>query len=734
MKFYPMHMHLHSAHEPSASIGAHMSHAAELGIKHLWLTEHDVRMGEKQKPIPYFRFSTPELFARHINGLTCGFKHIKEEKGSYTFSEKDGMISLDVSTEAGGYEEFYFYSDVKAHSDPLFAEIAVDVDADVRLSDGARFAVEFILSEQPPSYKHVKMIYNMGALPEKIHGNSALYPFPERSADGLYHFDLTGDVTPEIGGLDNALCYINLIIEGEGSFSFRGFKFNRVLNYEDVRKRQMEIADALGKKWGVTPFVTFEISGAGHHRNCYTTAVPCINYKERNFKVTGEEAIAHVKEHGGIFCYNHPFTEWKHSKLSEEEKQGVVDELIEKFSENRVEGATLMEVGFPYIKEDFYDRHYLRLHDGLSSRGVFITSDGDSDNHGASDTGWIKGNNFVTFAGLYYNEEPREGDFINAFKRGSCWCGNPVLIKKMWLSANRKFTFGTIFVNEDVEIDFGAAGISSEGYALRIVNGRTDARLEIEGGEVRDSFTLKSSERFNFVRYELRDQEGILIALSNPVYLLQNEDDIYPEAEIRRADYKDYKKQVETYERALEDGKSFFAGASGTRLLHIGDTRAEHYEYYARMIEEFKPDVIIHTGDLADEMKAGRIDADRTLWRENVPKIIETMRRSGARCIIVPGNNDLQDSLYSIAPDMEILPRNSVIEIGGKRICLNHEVMKLDETLDVDIHLYGHGFTGDSRTAEDNVRDGKKYFNTTWGSSLHIPEEDKDLIISEIRI
>ncbi len=232
MKFYPMHMHLHASHEPTASIGAHMAHAAELGIKHLWITEHDTRMGDKRSPLNKFRFLKKKLFDDAAPGVRAGFKHIKERAGSWEFSESEKGISLDITTAKDGYEEFYFYSSVKAHSDPLFADISVDMTADVSLSDGARFAVEFILSAQPPSYKQAKMIYNLGASPEKIPENSALYPFPEKGEGGFYHFDLTFDVCDAVGGLDNALCYINLILEGEGRVSFLGFDFNRKLNFE----------------------------------------------------------------------------------------------------------------------------------------------------------------------------------------------------------------------------------------------------------------------------------------------------------------------------------------------------------------------------------------------------------------------------------------------------------------------------------------------------------------------
>ena len=49
-QYIPVHMHLHSSHEPSGSIGGHMARAASLGVYHMFTTEHDTRMGEKTVP------------------------------------------------------------------------------------------------------------------------------------------------------------------------------------------------------------------------------------------------------------------------------------------------------------------------------------------------------------------------------------------------------------------------------------------------------------------------------------------------------------------------------------------------------------------------------------------------------------------------------------------------------------------------------------------------------------
>lgn len=166
-------------------------------------------------------------------------------------------------------------------------------------------------------------------------------------------------------------------------------------------------------------------------------------------------------------------------------------------------------------------------------------------------------------------------------------------------------------------------------------------------------------------------------------------------------------------------------------LLHIGDTHSADYPYYKSLIEKIKPSVIIHTGDLSDELKAGRIDAVRPYWKRASKDILEIMQNSGARVIVVGGNNDLTDELKTIAPSVEIVERNSVLKLHGKRVCLCHEVWKINPEIQADVYLYGHGLTGETRTKTDNEREGKLYFNAVWGASWHILERDAHLILEK---
>ncbi len=194
--------------------------------------------------------------------------------------------------------------------------------------------------------------------------------------------------------------------------------------------------------------------------------------------------------------------------------------------------------------------------------------------------------------------------------------------------------------------------------------------------------------------------------------------------------YSAYRDELENSIRAA---KFFSKESSGGILLHIGDTHSAHYEYYRKLILAVKPDVIVHTGDFADELKAGRVESARTAWRREVPRLFDIMKASGARIITVIGNNDVQSVLADL-PEFNLCEPNTVIELCGKRICLTHEVWRIDKNVEADIFLYGHGPTGDERTPLDNEREGRLYFNAFWGASVHSLSDNRHLILKRFNL
>ena len=204
--------------------------------------------------------------------------------------------------------------------------------------------------------------------------------------------------------------------------------------------------------------------------------------------------------------------------------------------------------------------------------------------------------------------------------------------------------------------------------------------------------------------------------------------------EMRTGNSLNYLENIKKFEEQMQKTRDFLQANSGEKILHISDTHSASYGYYQKLIDEIKPDVIVHTGDLADELKAGRIENARPYWRNTAPIIIRIMENTSARVIIVPGNNDLETELNNLVQRAEILPRNTTLRLYNKKFLLCHELNRMDETAQADIFLYGHGLTGETRTPTDNLREGKAYYNGTWGASLHVPEKNASMIIPKVEI
>lgn len=160
------------------------------------------------------------------------------------------------------------------------------------------------------------------------------------------------------------------------------------------------------------------------------------------------------------------------------------------------------------------------------------------------------------------------------------------------------------------------------------------------------------------------------------------------------------------------------------KVLHIGDTHSGTYPFYKHLIQMVKPDIIIHTGDTADEIKAGRIPEVRGKYLERVAELFEILKDSGSKVYWVPGNNDLPEEVAKMAPFLQILQPNTVLDIEGQRICVSHSREQIQ--VDADIYLYGHGKRASSFEEEFGGKEGEPwYFNNLWGVYLLLLPEKK---------
>ncbi|ASJ00553.1 metallophosphoesterase [Thermococcus gorgonarius] len=127
-----------------------------------------------------------------------------------------------------------------------------------------------------------------------------------------------------------------------------------------------------------------------------------------------------------------------------------------------------------------------------------------------------------------------------------------------------------------------------------------------------------------------------------------------------------------------------------TLIMHIGDTPESVYSFLGKLIDEFRPEVIVHTGDLVDNVKLERKPELLPLYRAGLRKLARILKNSGAKLYIVPGNEDDPEMVREFFGDAVVEP-GTVVEIEGVRLALGHSWEDV-AGVEADFKLYGHNF------------------------------------------
>ena len=187
---------------------------------------------------------------------------------------------------------------------------------------------------------------------------------------------------------------------------------------------------------------------------------------------------------------------------------------------------------------------------------------------------------------------------------------------------------------------------------------------------------------------------------------------------------EDYKK-VEKLIKDIDIPHSI-KNSQSTKILHITDTPSCAYPYYKKLIDEIRPDIIIHTGDFVDEVKVGRVKNTTDEYEEGCVVIGDILTNSCAEKIYcVCGNNDVESIIKKYIPRAKFVEAGSAVDICGVKCALAHK--HNDFTEDAQWRFYGHGLTGETWSADkNNIKSGACRFNGIWNISV-ITLPDKEI-------
>jgi predicted phosphodiesterase len=161
------------------------------------------------------------------------------------------------------------------------------------------------------------------------------------------------------------------------------------------------------------------------------------------------------------------------------------------------------------------------------------------------------------------------------------------------------------------------------------------------------------------------------------------------------------------------------------KILHISDTPVSMYGYLARTLRRINPSVVVHTGDLADDIKLGLYPAEAGRYAAAAGRLINILLAPHRRVLLVLGNHDRADLLPSLPPECSAHEGAVEVNLLGANFRISHYAEKIMEK-PVQYNLFGHDLS--SRSFVDG--EGRYFLNGIEMMRLIDPgaEEIKTLV------
>lgn len=145
-------------------------------------------------------------------------------------------------------------------------------------------------------------------------------------------------------------------------------------------------------------------------------------------------------------------------------------------------------------------------------------------------------------------------------------------------------------------------------------------------------------------------------------------------------------------------------------LLHVSDTPANFFSPLHTLLTKLKPDYIIHTGDLVDNIKLEIYPNRSEEYKQRVKILIELLENSCAENIYLAlGNHDNKNIVAEISKRSFLIENSRKIIVEGIEMHISHfpnEIIKSPSPF----NFFGHDLT-----LHSTIKDEKVYLNGLLG-------------------
>ncbi|WP_299520187.1 hypothetical protein [uncultured Serinicoccus sp.] len=541
-------LHVHSSFsEGAGSMHAQLEQAAALGVQALWWTDHDWRMNARG----YLdRLSPGDLagdrVAWEVDGSAAGpgGSHAVVQEASGRAGSTSPVLQLEARAEGRRRVEHRLQarSERSLYSTSLHGQrwtLAVHLEERV---DRAFLAVDLLTSWRPALQQRspgpYRLSYRFSDHREGIQVVDHVAEVYIRVPVGAWQevvIDPARDLTvawPEIDGRDASCTQLSVAALAWGSGAVRG-----AVGDMEIARTHVEGQEPAATQRDVMTAYAAQFPDVRQMQGVeLSVTTPHICWYGSRIRLPDEDdgdpttLVPEIRSTGGVAVYAHPFGV-AGGTLPRADQESLVAARAADLVDTGAHGCTALEVGYRQRGGADLESHE-RLWDECSRRGLFLTGVGVSDNH--SGMNWAtQTNNFVTWL---WSVTAEQDDLLAALLRGQAFFGDPTL-----------FT-GRLDIRCGDDCRMGQVAVAGKGSTrVRLV--ATDlppqSRLELVRVDMDDSGRGSATETAVadqfvpedlgagevevdvstgtdcFVRTRVRQASGEVVALSNPVWLLQ---------------------------------------------------------------------------------------------------------------------------------------------------------------------------------------------------------------------